>query len=225
MKRDYNQSKPQTVGSFLKKLQDKQNANDQIDRHNQRQGTTKINYSSINTYQNDNTAPHSMELSALGAIRQANNEQRQSIYPSVQQTRNAQEKEIIQNAGNLSSEKLSLPLHIKLIELKEENVERYNNEFLNHPNRLKMAGYYQQMISKESEEIEWLKKLDFNNFFNSEYVKGFGLYYPQNAAPPPLPIPPMPINPQQPDPEEEAMIEELRAQLAQMREGITLCKP
>jgi len=224
--------KPQTVGEFLKKASERNYASAQIDQHNMKEGTTKLKMVKDTIhYQNGGgwTAFNMlhdpiMEMNALEAIRMVTPTRSHSIYPSLAQiysVRRADERAILQNHENLNREVFLTPeLKTKLLKYKKESLDMYEKD-----HHWTSDENYDTVLDKEHAEIQWLEmfKGSQNDFFNSEYVRGFGLVFQYNppanqAQNKPLPLPQAPNHNPEPNPDEEdaEMLKELRAQLEQM---------
>ena len=224
--------KTQTVGEFLKKASERNYASAQIDQHNMKEGTTKLKMVKDTIHYKDGSGWTAlnmlhdpiMEINALEAIRMVNPKSSHSIYPTLAQiyeVRRADERAILQNHENLNREVfLTQDLKTKLLKYKKESVDMYETD-----SHWPSDENYDTVLDKEHTEIQWLQMFGGtqNDFFNSEYVKGFGLVFQYN--PPanqgqnqPLPLPQAPNHNPEPNPDEEdaEMLKELRAQLEQM---------
>ena len=226
--------KPQTVGEFLKKTSERNYASDQIYKHNMKEGTTKLKMTGDTIYYKSGggwTALNMlhdpiMEMNALEAIRMVTPTRSHSIYPSLAQiytVRRADESAILQNPENLNREVFfTQDLKTKLLKYKKESVDMYEKD-----HHWSSDENYSAVLDKEYAEIQWLEMFRGaqTDFFNSEYVRGFGLVFQYN--PPenqdqnkPLPLPQAPNHNPEPKPDEEdaEMLKELMKQLELMKQ-------
>ena len=234
-----NDPKPQTVGNFLKKLQDKQNASNQIDLHNQRQDTIKLKTVGGEIFKQSSGGyvlvkmqyslnhPNSDELNALNAINsvKVTGKNYAGLLPTISQlyelARRPGEKAIIEdprNIINITPEGIfSQNLKSQLIAYKEESIKQYESHAQQYQLERsdELYAYCERIKQQELIEIEWLQLLcrTNQNFFDSQYIKSLGLVFNYGNPDP---------NPDQSNPDEEAMIQELRAQLEQMRQEMIL---
>ena len=205
--------KKQTAISYALWAQDRRHAVNQICQHNMQEGTIKLHLTGDTIYHQSSNGytpvsihyDSSMEMNALKAINMFASTKPNSLYPSLMQmytVRRADERVMLQNPENLNWEVfLTQDLKKKLLKYKRESVDKYEKD----PYWPSDQNYY-NIVNKEYAEIQWLKMFSGtqNDFFNSEYIKGFGLVFQNNP------------NPGQ-NQEEEAMLQELMKQLELMK--------
>lgn len=200
--------KKQSAVDYIMWAQDRRHAVNQICQHNMQAGTIKLHLTGDTIYHQSSNgyAPvsihydSSMEMNALKAINMFTSTKPNSIYPSLTQmytVRRADERVMLQNPENLNREVfLTQDLKTKLLKYKRESIDKYEKD----PYWPSDQNYY-NIVNKEYAEIQWLETFTGtqNDFFNSEYIKGFGLVFQYNPNP-------------RPNQEEEAMLQELMKQ-------------